>query len=140
MELPKDSMNNFIILTNGFNLVSIAKCSIYRHHIVQMTRLAVIFLANINVILEKSRGHVSRKNLTFIDMNRELGMKKKPSKNPSFCPIEKRNETDNANFLWRMISMYPRRSTRYETEIRNYSLSLLFPFLSYFYYIESMNP
>lgn len=48
---------------------------------------------------EKSRGHVSRKNLTFIDMNRELGMKKKPSKNSSFCPIEKRNETDNANFL-----------------------------------------
>ena len=36
-------------------------------------------------------------------MNRKLGMKKKPSKNPSFCPIEKRNETDNCQFSYHIF-------------------------------------
>lgn len=55
MELPKDSMNNFIILTNG-SIWYLAKCSIYRHHIVQMTRLADTFGKYKCNSREKSRG------------------------------------------------------------------------------------
>lgn len=48
-------------------------------------------------------------------------MKKKPSKNPSFCPIEKRNETDNCQLsLTYDFDVSSSWNTR--REIRTYSL------------------